>query len=261
LIVAPYFRGCCTSFFFKETNVAACLETLSPTRQHSNNRIIVDKFRQDYFFIAAHCCLNFRVTFAIHQRMSFVPSAIYKQCIDKQRIAIFGRGQEKIYQFVISALQKNNKLFDYVADDQSKFSHSPLLIWKAGEANAHSMDFHHHVLVLSGVSPTHMEEIHWMEKLADATPKAGLILFDASDPQAKRIGSKERTDVVSVPFDIFKHDNKNGLTFLISSTNEKFPVSFSSSEDLKAASAALELLKKLGVTSGQFYHSISTVNQ
>lgn len=188
------------------------------------------------------------------------PSAIYQQSIDKQRVAIFGRSQEKIFNFVIDALQKNKKLFDYVADGQDKLSDSPLLIWKADEANAHTMEFHHHILVLSGVSVTHMEEIHWMEKLADATPKAGMILYDATDPQAKRIGNKERTDVVSVPYDVFKHHSNNGQMILISSTDERFPVSFSSVEDLKAASAARELLKKLGISSSQFYHSISSVN-
>ncbi len=189
------------------------------------------------------------------------PSAIYEQSIDKQRVAIFGRSQDRIFEFVIKTLEQNKKSFDYVADDQTKFSSSPLLIWKAGEANAHSMEFHHHILVLSGVSVAHMEEIHWMEKLADATPKAGMILYDVTDAQAKRIGSKERTDVFSVPFEVFKHETKNSQTILVSSSSEKFTVSFSSAEDLKAASAARELLKKLGVSSSQFYHSITAVNQ
>lgn len=190
--------------------------------------------------------------------MSIEPSAIYNQSVDKQRIAIFGKNQERIFEMVSFVLNHNHKSFDYVADDQSRFSSAPLLIWKAGEANAQTMNFHHHILVLSAVSPSHMEEIHWMEKLADITPKGGQIFYDTADSQAKRIGSKERTDVTSTAFDQFKSDIKGNETFLVSSTNEKFSIAFSSPDDLKSASAARELLKKIGISSGQFYRSIST---
>jgi hypothetical protein len=189
--------------------------------------------------------------------MSIEPSAIYNQSVDKQRIAIFGKNQERIFEMVSFVLNHNHKAFDYVADDQSHFSPAPLLIWKAGEANAQTMNFHHHILVLSAVSPSHMEEIHWMEKLADITPKGGQIFYDATDSQAKRIGSKERTDVTSTAFDQFKSETKGNETFLVSSTNEKFSIAFSSPDDLKSASAARELLKKIGISSGQFYRSIS----
>ncbi len=190
--------------------------------------------------------------------MSIEPSAIYEQSVDKQRIAILGRSQTRIYNLVVHALKQNNKPFDYVAESQHQFGPAPLVIWQAGEANAKTMNFHHHILVLSGVSPSHMEEIHWMEKLADATPKGGIILYDVSDAQAKRIGSKERTDVTSIAFDVFKHQVKNNKTFLISSTDEKFEVSFSSVDNLKSASAARELLKKIGISSGQFYRVITS---
>jgi len=191
--------------------------------------------------------------------MLIEPSAIYEQSVDKQRIAIFGKSQDRIFEIVSSILNYNNKIFDYVADHQSKFSHAPLLIWKAGEANAQTLNFQHHILVLSAMSPAHLEEIHWMEKLADITPKSGIIFYDDNDAQAKRIGSKERTDVTSIPYEIFKHELKNNQTFLISSTSEKFSVNFSSSEDLKSANAARELLKRIGISSSQFYRSISAI--
>jgi UDP-N-acetylmuramate: L-alanyl-gamma-D-glutamyl-meso-diaminopimelate ligase len=193
--------------------------------------------------------------------MSIIPSAIYEQSVDKQRIAIFGKSQDRIFQLVSFILNNNQKIFDYVADDQQQFSKAPLLVWKAGEANAHSMDFHHHILIISAVSPVHMEEIHWMEKLADATPKGGMIIFDSTDAQAKRIGSKERTDVTNIAFDVFKHETKNNQTLLVTSTDEKFAVPFSGQDALKAASAARELLKKIGISSGQFYRAISSIQQ
>jgi hypothetical protein len=193
--------------------------------------------------------------------MSIEPSAIYNQSVDKQRIAIFGKSQDRIFEMVSFILNHYNKIFDYVADDQSNFSDAPILIWKAGEANAQSMNFHHHILLLSAVSPAHMEEIHWMEKLADITPKAGVLFYDATDVQANRIGSKSRTDVALVPYETFKHEVKNNQTFLISSTNEKFSVPFSSPEDLKSANAAREFLKKIGISSSQFYRSISAIQK
>jgi hypothetical protein len=42
---------------------------------------------------------------------------------------------------------------------------------------------------------------------------------------------------------------------LISSTNEKFPIALKTEMELKCISATRELLKKIGISSGQFYKS------
>ena len=189
--------------------------------------------------------------------MSLTPSAIYGQSIDKQRIAIAGRSQSFIFDVVTFTLKKFNQQFDFVLGDENRVTNAPILVWQMGDVNAHSLDFQHHILLISPVSPSY-EEVFWQEKLADATPKGGIIIYDATDPQAKKIGSKGRSDLQSIPYEIFKHERVNNQTILVSSTNEKFTVPFSTPEELKCLSATRELLKKIGISSSQFYQAMIT---
>ena len=94
--------------------------------------------------------------------------------------------------------------------------------------------------------------------LADSTPKSGGIFFDDTDELAKSIAKKERADVTVIPFSVPKHEMKDGTATLISSTNEKVTTHLTSTEDLKNCNAAKEFVKKIGITSGQFYKAIST---
>ena len=117
-------------------------------------------------------------------------------------------------------------------------------------------DYKHHICILTDVSPDIASSA--IEQIADATPKGGTLIFQEGDPKIKAIGAKERADIQSIPFKTYKHELKDGKAILISSTNERIPVRFSGNLQLQYVSAAKEVLKKLGITSGQFYRAIGS---
>jgi len=181
-------------------------------------------------------------------------SSIYQQSIDKQRIIITGAQSGLITKLARHVLSSNQRKFDFyrAGDAEPILTDAPVILIEAQDQLA---DYHHHILILSGVPDNQLKEI---EKVADATSKGGIIIYPESDKQLKLIAARERTDVQAIAYNTYRHEQKNGATVLITSTNEKFPVALSSETDLKCISATRELLKKIGISSGQFYRAVST---
>ena len=183
------------------------------------------------------------------------PIQIYQQCIDKQRVVVTGNGNGFIANLIVHILKEYNRKFDYVSEGQDPVIHiqSPTIII---QASTQLLDYKHHIGILSDTSST--EDSKAYELFADATPKGGTLIYQESDSRAKSIGTKERADIQSIPYKKYQHEVKNGTTVLISSTNERIPVKFSSDLHLQYVSASKEILKKLGITSNQFYKAIGT---
>lgn len=152
-------------------------------------------------------------------------------------------------------LKYNKRKFDISSSFSEQISDAATIIIEAnGDPNL-IKGYSHHILILSQLPPSEKEVY---TALADATPKSGGIFFDDSDELAKAIAKKERPDVTTIPFSAPKYEMKNGTAILVSSTSERFQTNLASMEDLKDCSAAKELLKKIGITSSQFYKAIST---
>lgn len=186
--------------------------------------------------------------------MQSSPLTLYRQSIDKQRVAVAGKGSSRIAKFILFVLNQFNRKVDYSTSEGEKISDASVVIVECLDAEQ-LLGYHHHILILSQLEPD--LESHYLN-LANATPKGGTILFDETDPLASAIAKAERADVTSNSFAIAKHEMQNGKALLITSTNEKFPTPFSSVDDLKNMSAAKELLKKIGISSGQFYGAIGS---
>jgi len=152
-------------------------------------------------------------------------------------------------------LNQNNRKIDISASSSEKISNAVTIIIEANGDPKLLTEYNHHILILSQLPPNE-KEIY--SSLADATPKSGGIFYDETDELAKSIAKKERTDVTTFPYSVPKHEMKDGKAILVSSTNEKFPTLLSTTEDLKNSTAAKEILKKIGITSSQFYKAIST---
>ena len=116
------------------------------------------------------------------------------------------------------------------------------------------LDFKHHIAILSDIASGTDPKTY--EQFAEATPKGGTMIYQESDPIVKAIGSKERADIQTIPYKRYQHEVQNGKTILISSTNEKIPIKLSGDLHLQYVSASKEILKKLGITSGQFYIAV-----
>lgn len=182
-------------------------------------------------------------------------ATIYQQSLDKQRIILVGEGSDLITALVTHVLKFHHRRFDLVAAGEPPVlsTTSPIIIIQATDQ---LLDYKHHIAILTEAGSE--GDVKLFEQLADATPKGGTLIYPEFQPALKQIGSKEMTDVQAIAYNKIKHEGKEGETLLVSSTREKFPVALHTDRQLTYAGAAKELLKKIGISSGQFYRGIST---
>ncbi|MBS1682965.1 MAG: hypothetical protein JST48_14730 [Bacteroidetes bacterium] len=186
--------------------------------------------------------------------MQSLPSSLYSQCVDKQRIVVVGKHKARITELIAFVLKFNKRKIDLSTQVAEHISDAPTIIIEGSDQPGEIANYQHHIIIFSQLNETNKNEY---AVLADATPKSGGIFYDETDSLAKSIATKERTDVVAIPFGKPKSETLNGKVVLVSSSKEKFLVNLSSDEDLKCCNAAKELVKKIGITSEQFYKAIS----
>jgi UDP-N-acetylmuramate: L-alanyl-gamma-D-glutamyl-meso-diaminopimelate ligase len=179
---------------------------------------------------------------------------IYQQSIDKQRIVVVGGGSNLIASIIEHTLHFYHRKFDLLTPGKAATvrKESPVIIIENG---SQPVDYKHHIVIFGNSASA--DELAGFEALADATPKGGTIIYPKNHAALNKIGSKERPDVQAIAYDIYKHDEVEGKTVLISSTKERIPIELSGDLDLQCVRAAKELLKKIGISSGNFYKAIS----
>lgn len=179
---------------------------------------------------------------------------IYNQSLDKQRIIVVGEGGTLITSLILYVLKYHKRKFDYSLPGQQPVlnpDHAVIIIHGVDQLT----DYKHHIAILSTISSNQNSKD--FETLADATPKGGTILYPESDSTLKQIGSRERADIQAIAYNRCKYNIKDGKTILISSSDEKFPIALSGDQNMEYLSAAKELLKKIGISSSQFYNAIT----
>lgn len=207
------------------------------------------------------------------------PEYIYNHSIDKQRIVVAGsHGKTTITSIVIHVLNHFKRSFDYVVgakikgiDNSVKLSDAPIIVIEGDEYLCSALDptpkfirYQHHIGLISGTSwdhanvfPTEEEYVRQFDRFADNTPKGGILIFCETDPIASIIGSKQRADVLAVPYKTHPHALENGKSFL-STGKDRVPIRIFGAHNLQNISAAKELLKRIGITPEQFYEAITT---
>lgn len=208
------------------------------------------------------------------------PDYIYEHAKDKQRIVIGGsHGKTTITALVIHVLNQYKRKFDYVVgaqvegiDNPVKLSDAPIILIEGDEYLASAIDptpkllkYQHHMGVLSGIAwdhanvfPTRDEYIKQFERFADSTPKGGTLIYNSEDQVSDTIGKIERADVQSIPYKTHDHVITNGVVSLVVSKDEKVPIQIFGKHNLQNISAARELLKKIGISSEQFYKAVGS---
>jgi len=156
---------------------------------------------------------------------------------------------------VLFVLNYFKRKFDYVTPTKEKISTAAVIVIEPAKGANDYSAYNHHILIISQLSA---EDKPIISKLANATPKSGTIIYDDTNPLAREIGKVERADIFLNPYASAKHEVSDGKVTLISGGNEKFPIHLSSTDDLKNVSAAKELLKKIGISSAQFYKAIAS---
>jgi len=209
------------------------------------------------------------------------PEFIYNESIDKQRIVISGsHGKTTITAMIMHVLKYHNRQFDYLIGASAEgfdinvklTDEAPIIIIEGDEYLASPIHrqpkfliYKHHIGLMSGIAWDHMnvfptEDVYvrQFDHFADATPKAGILIFNDEDAVASVICKKERPDVTDVEYIAHKAEVQNGITYLISPSKEKFKVNFFGKHNLLNVSGAKAVLSKIAITEEQFYEAIGS---
>ncbi len=207
------------------------------------------------------------------------PEFIYQQSKNKQRIVIGGsHGKTTITSILMHVLKFHAKKFDYVVgadvvgfDNRVKLSDAPSIIIEGDEYLSSRIDptpkflwYKHHIGVISGIAWDHInvfkteeEYINEFRKFADATPKAGSLVYNEEDEVANKLGTKEGIDILHLPFKTLPHTIKNGITYL-ETKNGEVEVKVFGKHNLSNMAAAKEVLARLSVNEAEFYEAIKS---
>jgi UDP-N-acetylmuramate: L-alanyl-gamma-D-glutamyl-meso-diaminopimelate ligase len=208
--------------------------------------------------------------------MSF-PEFIYEHARNKQRVVIGGsHGKTTITAMIVHVLRYWNRSFDFVSgakmegfDLTVKLSDAPVIIIEGDEYPSSVLDkkpkfhhYHHHIGLISGIAwdhinmfPTLEAYVKQFETFADATPKAGTLIYSEDDNLASIIGNKERADVNNIPYKTHPYRTDREQTLLLNGDQE-VPVEFFGKHNLQNVSGAKAVLKRLGINETQFYEAI-----
>lgn len=207
------------------------------------------------------------------------PDYIYEHIQDKQRVVIAGsHGKTTITAMILHVLKYNNREFDYLVGAQIegfdlmvKLSDAPIIIIEGDEYLTSPLDktpkflkYHHHIGLVSGIEWDHInvfpaleDYVKQFDHFADATPKAGVLIYCEEDNMATLICNKEREDVQRVEYKEHPSRIENGKTYLLTDQGD-IPVEVFGRHNMQNLSGAKEVLKKLGVTNKAFYAAIAS---
>ncbi|MFA0964281.1 UDP-N-acetylmuramate--L-alanine ligase [Roseivirga sp. BDSF3-8] len=207
------------------------------------------------------------------------PEYVYEQSKDKQRIVIAGsHGKTTITSMVMHVLRFHKQEFDYLVGaslegfpNSVKISDAPIIIIEGDEYLSSPIDptpkflkYQHHIGLISGISWDHINVfpnvdnyVRQFDLFADATPKAGVIIYCEEDPMATVIGNKEREDVTKIEYKSHAHKIKEGVTYLQTDSGE-VPLQVFGHHNMQNISAAKKVCKRIGITGTQFYQAIRT---
>nr|WKN35833.1 Mur ligase family protein [Tunicatimonas sp. TK19036] len=207
------------------------------------------------------------------------PDFIYENSRNKQRVVIAGsHGKTTITSIVLHVLSHAEKEFDYVIGakidalpGRVQLTNAPVIIIEGDEYLSSPIDrspkilkYHHHVGLISGIAWDHYnvfrtedEYVQQFDLFADASPKAGVLIYCEEDDMATVIGRKERADVARIEYGTHPHYVKDGKTYLKTATGD-VPVRLFGAHNMQNISGALEVCKRIGVTDSQFYSAIGS---
>lgn len=208
------------------------------------------------------------------------PEYIYEASKNKQRIVIGGsHGKTSLTAIVMHVLKDIGRDFDYMVgaqikgfDEQVKLTDAPIIIIEGDEYTTSPLDlrpkflhYHHHIATITGIAwdhfnvyPTLEDYVSQFEQFADASPKAGTLIFCEDDNLASMIISeKDRPDVTNIPYKAHDHVVRDGVTYLKLPDGE-IKVEIFGNHNMQNLSGAHALLKRIGVTDDQFYKAIVT---
>ncbi len=209
------------------------------------------------------------------------PEFMYQQSQQKQRVVIAGsHGKTTITAMILHVLKYHNRKFDYLVGEPvdgfetmaQLTSDAPIIILEGDEYPSSPIDsrpkflhYQPHIALISGIAwdhvniyPTWDEYVNAFELLAEAMPKAGILIFDESDDMLDVIGQKDRADITKIPYVAHASTIIDGQTILLTKNGMRVPVNIFGQHNLKNIAGAMTVCDHIGITEEQFYEAIPT---
>jgi UDP-N-acetylmuramate: L-alanyl-gamma-D-glutamyl-meso-diaminopimelate ligase len=209
------------------------------------------------------------------------PEFMYRQSQHKQRVVIAGsHGKTTITAMILHVLNYHNRRFDYLVGEQidgfetmaQLTPDAPVIILEGDEYPASPIDsrpkfllYQPHIALISGIAwdhvniyPTWDDYVDAFESLAEAMPKAGILIFDESDDMLDVIGQKDRAGITKIPYLPHPSTTVEGKTILLTQKGTRVPVQVFGQHNLKNIAGAMTVCDRIGITEDQFYEAIPT---
>ncbi len=207
------------------------------------------------------------------------PDFILEQSKSKQRIVVAGsHGKTTVTAMIMHVLEYAKKPFDYVVgahvpgfERTIRLSNAPIIVIEGDEYLASPLDptpkflrYDHHIGIITGLAWDHMnvfptfdDYVKQFDKFADATPKAGTLIYNEMDDLAVVIAGKERADVKRVAYGTHPHSVVNGKTTL-NYGGKELELKIFGDHNMSNMQAALSLVKLLSIPKDTFYEAMVT---
>lgn len=209
------------------------------------------------------------------------PEFMYQQSQEKQRVVIAGsHGKTTVTAMILHVLKFHNRKFDYLVGEQidgfetmaQLTPDAPVIILEGDEYPSSPIDarpkflhYQPHIALISGIAwdhvniyPTWDAYVDAFEALAEAMPKAGILIFDESDDMLDVIGQKERADITKIPYLPHQATTVEGKAILVTKKGARIPVQVFGEHNLKNIAGAMTVCDRIGITEEQFYEAIPT---
>ena len=208
------------------------------------------------------------------------PSFLYEVSKHKQRIVIAGsHGKTSITSMILHVLKSLHRKFDYLVGARiegfelmASLSDAPIVIIEGDEYLASPIDrqakfllYQPHICLISGIAwdhinvyPTFESYTHSFDQLIKQMPKAGHLFFDQTDEILSNLVKYCPEDVDLNGYEAHQAEIKNGNTVLLGVDGKKYEIQVFGQHTLKNLNGARLICEEIGVSSTDFYTSIST---
>lgn len=208
------------------------------------------------------------------------PEYIYNESKNKQRICICGsHGKTTITSMVMHVLNYWKRPFDYAVGAQldgfetmvKLDDNSPFIIIEGDEYLSSPTDltpkflrYQHHICSISGIAwdhvnvfPTFDHYVEQFEKLCQATPRSGTIIYNEEDKLVKKIAKATEGDLVKFSYKTPSFKIKNGIT-TVRIGDLKVELEIFGEHNLSNLACAHTICSRLSVNDRQFAEAIKT---
>jgi UDP-N-acetylmuramate: L-alanyl-gamma-D-glutamyl-meso-diaminopimelate ligase len=207
-------------------------------------------------------------------------SFLYHQAMDQHRIVVAGSySKTMIASILCHVLTVLKRPFDYVVTTELpgqaqriRLSDAPIMIIESQDILASLSnpipvmhEFRHHIAVVAGIEwqpsttyPTKDIYLRHYHEFAAATPKGGAVVYFELDSVVAALSPLSKTDVTYIPYKTHASEIHQGKEYLTMPDKRRLAIKITGKHNYQNISAALEVLKRMGVTTDLFYGALES---